>query len=218
MRQTGAIAALAVVLLHAGSCPVAAAERRAGERVLVLATAERFADLMALGREALVPLLDAYPTADRATRQAILLALGAMNVKSAEARRVIAMDVDGQTTAFQQIHRYALQAVDPEVRAAELYRQAEREGLALDARLATPMTSTYAATYGDCGATAAQCRDLVAGLAAADPDRRCAAILGLRLLTGNMLGYHPFAGEAARQAGVDAWTRWLARYEQSCRE
>src|SRR5262245_33649800 len=208
MRLGRAIAALAILLLLPGSSAVAGSERHAADRPLGLARAERFADLMALGREALAPLLDAYPTADRATRQAILLALGAMNVKSAEARRVIAMDVDGQATSFQQIHRYALQAVDPDVRAAELYRQAEREGVALEARLATPMTSTYAATYGDCGAIVAQCRALVGGLAAADPDGRYAAILGLRLLTGNTLGYHPFAGEAARQAGVEAWARW----------
>jgi hypothetical protein len=64
---------------------------------LALARDGRYGDLASIGVAALPPLLEAYPTADRETRSAILLALGALDVKSPAATTVLRADVDGRT-------------------------------------------------------------------------------------------------------------------------
>ena len=73
---------------RAFASPFAAGPSAAPEP-LGLARAARYADLVALGSAALPPLLDTYPTPDRETRTAILLALGSMNIKSPAAKAVL---------------------------------------------------------------------------------------------------------------------------------
>jgi hypothetical protein len=184
--------------------------------VLKLAREGRYVLLKSYGAGVLPPLLGAYPGADRETRTAILLALGSLNVKSSEAADVLRPDVDGADTRFQQIHRYALQAVDPDVRSAELAMQVALEGVALDDDLRTPMTSTFAATYMPCATKLARCRGWIDELAADDVDRGYAAIVSLRLLTGDSHGFNPWADGASRAAARRDWARWLRALERSC--
>src|SRR5262249_17323073 len=151
---------------------------------------------------ALAPLVAAYRDADRPARTAILLALGSLNVKSAEATAALAGDVDGADTFFQQLHRYALQVVDPEVYAADLYTQVAAEGVALDPDLGHFMYSTLSATYAPCDERLQHARRWITDLASADPQARYAAIVSLRLATGATHGYHPWAADAARTPAV----------------
>src|SRR5215468_4747634 len=109
---------------------------------LELARSERYAELAHVGAAALQPLLDAYPTADRETRSAILLALGTLNVKSSAATAVLNTDVDGEDSRFQDLHRYALQVVDPAVRSTDLFEQVTGEGVPLDPELGRSMYAT----------------------------------------------------------------------------
>jgi hypothetical protein len=184
--------------------------------VLKLAREGHYLALKSRGADVLTPLLRAYPLADRDTRTAILLALGSLNVKSSEAADVLRPDVDGADTEFQRIHRYALQAVDPEVRSAELAMQVALEGVALDDDLRSPMTSTFAATYMPCATKLARCRGWVDELAADDVERRYGAIVSLRLLTGDSHGFNPWADQASRAAARHDWARWLRVLERAC--
>ena len=188
-----------------------------GEDPLVLARAGRYTELAALGAAAVPPLLAAYPTADRETRSAILLALGSLNVKSPAATTVLNADVDGEDSAFQDLHRYALQVVDPAVRSADLFEQVSSEGIALDPELAGVMYATLLVSYEQCPERLAHARRYVAGLGARDPKTRYASIVSLRILTGASHAYHPMAGDAARRRPLDAWGAWLRRLERSCR-
>ena len=184
---------------------------------LGLARAGRYADLAAVGVGALPPLLDAYPTADRETRTAILLALGSLNVKSPAAKTVLDADVDGEASAFQDLHRYALQVVDPAVRSTDLYAQVTAGGITLDPELARGMYATLLVTYDDCDQRLAHARRYVDGLAAADPAARYAAIVSLRIMTGASHAYHPWAADGARAEPLRVWRQWLRRLERACR-
>lgn len=184
---------------------------------LALARAGRYSDLAALGTAALPPLLDAYPTADRETRTAILLALGSLNVKSPAAKAVLDADVDGEDSTFQDLHRYALQVVDPAIRSADLHAQVTAGGVALDPELGRGMYATLLVTYDDCPERLAHARRYVDELAAADPTARYAAIVSLRIMTGASHAYHPWAPDAARAEPLRAWQKWLHRLERSCR-
>jgi hypothetical protein len=183
---------------------------------LGLARAGRYTDLAAVGAAALPPLLDAYPTADRETRTAILFALGSLNIKSPAAKTVLDTDVDGEDSSFQDLHRYALAVVDPAIRSADLHELVTAEGIALDPEIGRFMYATLVTTYEECDARVAHARRYVAGLAAADPKARYAAIVSLRIMTGASHAYHPLATDAAREEPLRAWRRWLRRLEQSC--
>jgi hypothetical protein len=189
---------------------------RAGDP-LGLARDGRYADVAALGAAALPPLLAAYPTSDRETRSAILLALGSMNVKSAAATTVLHADVDGEDSRFQDLHRYALQVVDPAVRSTDLFEQVAGEGVPLDPELASYMHATFSTAYDDCDDRLARARRWVADLGAADPRDRYAAIVSLRIATGASHAYHPWASDAARAKPLGSWRAWLRRLEQTCR-
>jgi hypothetical protein len=184
---------------------------------LALARAGRYADVATLGAAALPPLLAAYPTADRETRSAILLALGSINVKSPAAVAVLNADVDGEDSAFQDLHRYALQVVDPAVRSAGLFEQVTGEGVSLDAELSGFMAATLSIAYDACDERLPRARRYVDGLADADPRARYTAIVSLRIMTGASHAYHPWASDAARKGPRDAWRAWLRRLEQACR-
>jgi hypothetical protein len=184
---------------------------------VALARAGRLTELQAIGRPAVAPLVAAYRDGDRPARTAILVALGSLNVKSAEATAALSADVDGADTFFQQLHRYALQAVDPEVYGADLYTQVSEEGVPLDPELGRFMYSTLSATYSPCDERLEHARRWVADLASADPRARYAAIVSLRLLIGATHGYHPWAGDAARGPAVAAWREWLRALERTCR-
>ncbi len=188
----------------------------AGDPV-ALARAARYDEIAARGVTALAPLLDAYPTSDRETRAAILLAIGSMNVKSTAAKTVLDADVDGEDSTFQDLHRYALQAVDPEIRSTDLYAQVVAEGVALDPELGRGMYATLLTTYDDCDARLSHARHYVDGLAASDPKARYAAIVSLRILTGASHAYHPWASAGAREDALRTWHRWLRRLEHACR-
>lgn len=184
---------------------------------LALARAGRYADLATLGTAAVPPLLAAYPTADRDTRSAVLLALGSLNVKSPAATAILDADVDGEDSTFQDLHRYALQVVDPAVRSTDLFEQVTAEGVALDPELGSAMYATLVISDARCADRLAHARRYVAGLDARDPTARYAAIVSLRLLTGASHAYHPWASDAARARPVAAWRTWLGRLERSCR-
>ena len=184
---------------------------------VALARAGRLVELQAVGRPALAPLLAAYRDGDRPERTAILVALGSLNVKSAEATAALAPDVDGADTFFQQLHRYALQVVDPDVQSTDLYTQVTAEGIALDPDLGRFMYSTLSATYAPCDDRLEHARRWIADLAVADPQARYAAIVSLRLTTGATHGYHPWADDAARTPAVAAWREWLRTLERTCR-
>ena len=183
---------------------------------VALARAGRYADVATLGAAALAPLLEAYPTADRETRSAILLALGSMNLKSPVAVAVLNADVDGEDSAFQDLHRYALQAVDPAVRSATLFEQVTGESVPLDPELTGFMRATLRAAYDACDGLP-NARRWVDGLADADSRARYAAIVSLRIATGASHAYHPWASDAARKGPLDAWRAWLRRLERTCR-
>jgi hypothetical protein len=184
---------------------------------LALARAGRYADVATLGGPALPPLLAAYPTGDRETRSAILLALGSLNIKSPAAVAVLNADVDGEDSAFQDLHRYALQVVDPAVRSANLFEQVTGEGVPLDPELAGFMHATLLTAYDACNDRLPRARRWVDELAAADPRTRYAAIVSLRITTGASHAYHPWASDAARTGPLDAWRAWLRRLERACR-
>ena len=184
---------------------------------LGLARAGRYVDLAALGAAALPPLLETYPTADRETRSAILLALGALNVKSPAAVAVLNTDVDGEDSAFQDLHRYALQVVDPAVRSANLFEQVTGEGVPLDPELSGFMYATLLTAYDACDDRLPRTRRWIDGLADADPRVRYAAIVALRITTGASHAYHPWARDGARKGPLDAWRAWLRRLERACR-
>jgi hypothetical protein len=206
---------LAILCLGAlGAAPASARELDA----VALARAGRLVELQAIGRPALAPLVAAYRDGDRPARTAILIALGSLNVKSAEATDALASDVDGADTFFQQLHRYALQVVDPEVYSPDLYTQVTAEGTALDPDLGRFMYSTLSATYAPCDDRLEHARRWIADLAAADPQARYAAIVSLRLTTGATHGYHPWADDAARGPAVAAWREWLRTLERACRD
>jgi hypothetical protein len=187
-----------------------------GDDPLILAREGRYADLATLGAAAVPPLLAVYPTADRETRSAVLLALGSLNIKSPAATAVLDADVDGEDSAFQDLHRYALQVVDPAVRSTDLFEQVTGEGITLDAELGRFMYATLLVSYDQCGERLEHTRRYVAGLAAGDPKARYAAIVSLRILTGASHAYHPWASDAARRKPLEAWRAWLRRLERSC--
>ena len=184
---------------------------------LELARAGRYIELASVGGAALVPLLSTYPTADRETRTIILLALGSLNIKSAAAKAILDTDVDSEDSSFQDLHRYALAVVDPAVRSTDLHELVTAEGVPLDPELGRFMYATLVTTYDQCDARVEHARRYVAGLAAADPKARYAAIVSLRIMTGASHAYHPWATDAARAEPLRAWRRWLRRLEQSCR-
>lgn len=184
---------------------------------VTLARAGRLVELQAIGRPAVAPLVAAYRDGDRIERGTMLVALGSLNVKSVDATAALAPDVDGADTFFQQLHRYALQVVDPEVYGADLYAQVTAEGVALDPELGRFMHSTLSATYAPCDDRLAHARRWVADLAAADARARYAAIVSLRLTTGATHGYHPWADDAARRPAVAVWREWLRTLERACR-
>jgi hypothetical protein len=188
-----------------------------GDDPLALARAGRYADLATLGAAAVPSLLAAYPTADRDTRTAILLALGTLNIKSPAATTTLNADVDGEDSAFQDLHRYALQVVDPAVRSPDLFEQVTAEGVALDPELGGYMYATLGISYEQCADRLAHARRYVAALADRDPKARYAAIVSLRILTGATHAYHPWASDAARHRSLDAWGAWLRQLERSCR-
>jgi hypothetical protein len=206
-----------LALLCLAAATAAAAEPRDQPDAVALARAGNLVALHAFGRPALAPLLAAYRDGDRPARTTILLALGSQNVKSAEAATILAADVDGADTFFQQLHRYALQVVDPEVRSSDLYAQVTAEGVALDEALGRFMYSTITATYAPCDERLENARRWVADLASADPQLRYAAIVSLRLTVGATHGYHPWADDAARRPAVSAWREWLRTLEHTCR-
>jgi len=183
---------------------------------LALARAGRYADLASMGAAALPPLLDAYPTADRETKSAILLALGALDVKSPAATTVLRTDVDGEDSAFQDLHRYALQVVDPAVRSTNLFEQVTDEGIALDPALGSFMYATLLTAYDACAERLGRARRWVDDLAGDDPKTRYAAIVSLRIMTGATHAYHPWATDGARAQPLAAWRAWLRRLERSC--
>lgn len=182
-----------------------------------LARREQYGALAAMGAAALPPMLTAYPAADRETRSAILLALGSLNVKSAAAKAVLDIDVAGESSRFQDLHRYALAVVDPAVRSARLFEQVSAEGVPLDPELGRFMHATLSIAYGDCNERVARARRYVADLADPDPTIRYAGIVSLRILTGAAHAYHPWAPDRARSESLRAWRRWLRRLERSCR-
>jgi hypothetical protein len=184
---------------------------------LVLARDGRYPDVAALGTAAVPALLAAYPTSDRETRSAILLALGSINVKSPAATTVLNADVDGEDSRFQDLHRYALQVVDPAVRSRDLFEQVVGEGVALDPELASYMHATLSTAYDDCDDRLARARRWVTELAATDSRARYAAIVSLRILTGASHAYHPWASDAARAKPLESWRAWLRRLERTCR-
>jgi hypothetical protein len=184
---------------------------------VALARAARYADLAKLGVAALPALLETYPGSDRETRSAILLALGSMNVKSPAAVAVLNADVDGEDSAFQDLHRYALQVVDPAVRSATLFEQVTGEGVVLDPELAGFMYATLQTAYDACDDRLPRARRYVAGLGDADPRTRHAAIVSLRIMTGASHAYHPWASDPSRKGPLDAWRAWLSRLERACR-
>lgn len=202
----------ALVFLLLASMPA-----RAAADPVALARAGRYAELAALGTAALPALLDAYPTADHETRIAILLALGSLNVKSPAAKAALDADVDGEDSTFQDLHRYALQVVDPAIRSPDLHAQVTAGGVALDPELAGGMYATLLVSDDDCPERLAHARRYVDGLAAADPTARYAAIVSLRIMTGASHAYHPWAPDAARAEPLRAWRQWLRRLERSCR-
>ena len=51
-------------------------------------------------------------------------------------------------------------------------------------------------------------RDLIAALDDGDPVIRSWAIRGLEEMTGQTLGYEPFASQALRDEAVARWVRW----------
>jgi len=193
------------------------AGRALGADALARARAGRYGDLAAEGSAVLPSLLDAYPTADRETRSAILLALGALDVKSPAATTVLRADVDGEDSAFQDLHRYALQVVDPAVRSTNLFEQVTDEGVALDPALGTFMYATLLTAYDACDERLGRARRWIADLAAEDPKTRYAAIVSLRIMTGASHAYHPWAADAARAQPLAAWRSWLRKLERSCR-
>ncbi len=184
---------------------------------LTLARDGRYADLAALGTPAVPALLAAYPTSDRETRSAILLALGSINVKSAAATTVLNADVDGEDSRFQDLHRYALQVVDPAVRSTDLFEQVAGEGVPLDPELGRYMHATLSTAYADCDDRLARARRYVAELATNHPPARYAAIVSLRIMTGASHAYHPWASDAARAKPLETWRAWLRRLERTCR-
>ena len=206
--RSGTLLAIVLAVLLPGVAP--------GDDPLTLAREGRYADLAALGAAAVPPLLAVYPTADRETRSAILLALGSLNVKSPAATEVLDADVDGEDSAFQDLHRYALQVVDPAVRSTDLFEQVTGEGIALDAELGRFMYTTRLVSDDECTERVEHARRYVAALAADDPKARYAAIVSLRILTGASHAYHPWASDAARRKPLEAWRTWLRRLERSC--
>jgi hypothetical protein len=188
-----------------------------GDDPLALARAGRYGDLATQGAAAVPPLLAVYPTADRETRTAVLLALGSLNIKSPAATTTLNADVDGEDSAFQDLHRYALQVVDPAIRSADLFEQVTAEGVALDPELGGYMYATLGISYEQCADRLAHARRYVAALDARDPKARYAAIVSLRILTGASRTYHPWAPDAARRRPLDAWRAWLRQLERSCR-
>jgi hypothetical protein len=196
---------------------VTIAARALGADPLALARAGRYGDLASIGAAALPPLLEAYPTADRETKSAILLALGALDVKSPAATTVLRADVDGEDSAFQDLHRYALQVVDPAVRSTDLFTQVTDEGVALDPALDSFMYATLLTAYDACEERLRRARPWIDDLSADDPKTRYAAIVSLRIMTGASHAYHPWATAAARAQPVATWRAWLRRLERSCR-
>jgi hypothetical protein len=188
-----------------------------GDDPLTLARDGRFTELSTLGASAVPSLLAVYPTADRETRTAVLLALGTLPIKSPAATTTLNADVDGEDSAFQDLHRYALQVVDPAVRSPDLFEQVTAEGVALDPELGGYMYATLGISYEQCADRLAHARRYVAALADRDPKARYAAIVSLRILTGATHAYHPWASDAARHRSLDAWGAWLRQLERSCR-
>src|SRR5436853_492998 len=188
-----------------------------GDDPLALARAGRYADLATLGAAAVPSLLAAYPTADRETRTAILLALGTLNIKSPAATTTLNADVDGEDSAFQDLHRYALQVVDPAVRSPDLFAQVTDEGVALDPALGSFMYATLLTAYDACDERLRRARRWVADLGDGDAKTRYAAIVSLRIMTGASHAYHPWAPDAVRTKPLAAWRAWLRRLERSCR-
>lgn len=184
---------------------------------VALARSGQYGALAAMGTAALPPLLTAYPVADRKTRSAILLALGSLNIKSAAAKAVLDIDVAGDNSHFQDLHRYALAVVDPAVRSVRLFEQVSAEGVPLDPELGRSLHATLSIAYGDCNERVAKARRYVADLADPDPTVRYAGIVSLRILTGGTHAYHPWAPDRARTEPLRAWRRWLRRLERSCR-
>jgi len=184
---------------------------------VALARSERYGEIAALGGSALPELLTAYAAADRDTRSAILLALGSLGMKSEAAKAVLDIDVSGESSRFQDLHRYALAVVDPAVRSQTLFEQVRAEGVPLDPDLGRFMHATLAIAYGDCDERVARARRHVRDLDDADPSVRYAAIVSLRIMTGGTHTYHPWASNHGRAQPMRAWRGWLRLLEHSCR-
>jgi HEAT repeat protein len=200
--------------LAASPVAVSAASTSPDEaRFREMAWAGNWEGLKPLGPAVLPRLVRLYGTSSETQRARIALVFYSLGWKSDEARRVLMKDVHTPNEDLRLQVQWALGRVsdDPEVVDVLL------ANLQNDANPLFRDKAACALAYDQIHLTPEQKVRLLAGLIVAldDPkiDVRNAAILALRIHTGQTRGFNPSGPPEARRLAVEEWLRWLAEYK-----